>query len=711
MPSDQSQLDVVLATKAKRENDPKIASRVISEMKSSLAFEISWQDLLQAAPTSLSSVGACFAASTSTAAAMTLTPPPEQFTYLKHTIVKGNLLECADLGRYAFAEAVRGMGLIQQTGAVVDVKINDILTMIMDPPSAQRFLRPQLNTIQDGANNCLQAAQKIDKSNEICVAAEQTRLASDKSSVDIDNTRKTTELLGKQVAIAEDAFKTSSDNFPTGWDIMGQQIVGDLAQCVNTALSSSIPTFPDSLSPMKKLNATVDVVGSFVRKDAATNPHGPPPPIQPRPSPAPQNSNDPAYSEAIKLTTWLSALKAIVKSKDGGVDWDKAKGDGSTDGSRSSIKYLQAMFNKHMTQFSMVATSADPSQVLTTVLKTCVRISSEIASELGKSKSSTSKLPDKSSSTSTGRSLPGSSAGIPIVFDSEEEVAKVNAQTLQAQAVLDSAQRRLTVTQQILTDSKSNYVKSTEFLLQQQKRVADLQGSFKKLTSASIVMKEIKAILIACIQLIIHLKQNITDIVRFFNSLAAIIQVVVNTYVEPFRETLHSIVAHDESQKQHIKIANYSLVDLERTIVYGAVVTIRSYFDILRDIAKMWVNLSRDNIMPGLRLCDELATAIKGPNPRETLKKLISSLNDWSKTTTDGVATLAGNKQKEMLDGMQQRIDDVQTIIAQLDPPPPETKRAIAAGVAVSQEAATKYIEEKKKQSGLIRFANVSLNV
>ncbi|KAK7225016.1 hypothetical protein V2G26_013019 [Clonostachys chloroleuca] len=723
MPSDDSQLQVVLKAKAKRENDPNITTQVILEMKSSLIFQISWQDLLQAGPTSLSSMGACFAASASRNAALILEPPPKGFTYLKYPSVKANLIECGNLGRFAFVEAEAGMGLIQQTGAVMNGKMNDVLKMINDPPTAKKLLKPQLNTIKAGANSCLDAAQKIDKkfedwllfacelhaacvaqdqtnqeallSNEACIAAEQTRLDLAKSSV--EDAKKTTELLGKQVSMAGDAFKTASDKFPTGWDIMGQQIVGDLAHCVTTALNAAIPALVDTLNPMKKLKAAGDVVGSFVHPDKSSSggnnnadPDGPPPAPRPRPSPVPQNSNDPAYSEVIKLTTYLSALKAIVKNKDNDVDWDRAKGDGSQEGAKSSINFLQDMFSDHVTQFAAVATTTEPSQELATVLDTCTRISSEIESELQKSKSMSHPLPEKSSATvtkwqsefdtqntkaekiaSTGRSLAGSSAGVPVVANSEVEVAQVNARTTQAQAVLDSAKNRLETTQQMLATSQTNYVKSTELLLQQQNKVADLQGNLLKLTASNLGMKEIRAILISCIQLIINLKQNITDLLRFFNSLSVIIEVAVKTHVEPFLETVTSIVTNGQSDKELIKIADYSLVDLERTTVFSAVVTIRSYFGVFSDIANMWIKLSNDNIMPGLRICDQCASSLSDdPNAAQTLKKLVDGLNVWAAKASQNVATLAGDKQKEILDGMQDRIDNVQETTAQLEPPP-----------------------------------------
>lgn len=68
------------------------------------------------------------------------------------------------------------------------------------------------------------------------------------------------------------------------------------------------------------------------------------------------------------------------------------------------------------------------------------------------------------------------------------EVAQVNARTTQAQAVLDSAKNRLETTQQMLATSQTNYVKSTELLLQQQNKVADLQGNLLKLTASNLGM-------------------------------------------------------------------------------------------------------------------------------------------------------------------------------------------------------------------------------
>lgn len=51
-------------------------------------------------------------------------------------------------------------------------------------------------------------------SNEICVAAEQTRLDYQKSTV--EEAQKAFDLMGKQVENAGEAFKKASDEFPNG---------------------------------------------------------------------------------------------------------------------------------------------------------------------------------------------------------------------------------------------------------------------------------------------------------------------------------------------------------------------------------------------------------------------------------------------------------------------------------------------------------------
>jgi len=104
------------------------------------------------------------------------------------------------------------------------------------------MLPPYLDTLKKGAETCVREAQLIDQkfefwllyvcglhaacvqkqtsagealqSNQLYLVAEQVRLESQKSAVDMS--KKTAEGLSKQLDIATDAFKKASDEFPDG---------------------------------------------------------------------------------------------------------------------------------------------------------------------------------------------------------------------------------------------------------------------------------------------------------------------------------------------------------------------------------------------------------------------------------------------------------------------------------------------------------------
>ena len=85
MPSDEQDLSIVIESQQKRDLAPNVTSKVTAELKDSLIFQYNWGELLQSAPTSLSSLGACFVASSSPRALVSLTPPKDKgFQYLRY---------------------------------------------------------------------------------------------------------------------------------------------------------------------------------------------------------------------------------------------------------------------------------------------------------------------------------------------------------------------------------------------------------------------------------------------------------------------------------------------------------------------------------------------------------------------------------------------------------------------------------------------------
>ncbi|KAK3321875.1 hypothetical protein B0H66DRAFT_581333 [Apodospora peruviana] len=735
MPSDDKDLRVILEAKEKRDFAPNVTSQIIVEMKSSLLFQFSWEELLQSAPTAISSMGACFIASSSKKATLPLTPPSDKgFQYLKYPSVQANLVECTNLGRYAFLEAENGMGVIQLTSKAMNAKINDIVGSLGDPMLAKKLLRPQLGLLNGGARKCYDVAVAMDKkfeswllyvcemhaacvqqevttrdallSNQICFAAEQTRLDYQKETA--QEARKAADLVAKQVDLAADAFKQASEEFPSGWDLMGQQIVSDLAGAVNTALNAAMLALLDNLNPIAQPKA---VVGGFVNggdKGAPSN-------ITPGQSTNTQNgvpkqTTDPAYVEIQKLATLLAALRVIIsgQSSTGGIDWEKAK---------SSIKFISSMLRYSNKQFSSVATSAEPSITLSQILATASTVAAGIEAEVNKSKSVNwtslhedsqqvqtwqadfaAQYREANTLLATAKSIPGTAAN---------GTAQINAKTTQVQAVLESAKNSLSTTQQMLTTAQENYTKTTGMVLEQQNKLRDIQAILTKLTAGNISLDEIKRILIECIKLIIILKQQVSNLVRFFKAMVSAVDICVKSYVEPFLETVKAIGANDGNDPyEKLKIGDITLTDLQRSNIYSIAVTLRSYFSIFGDIAKMWVDLSKESVMPGLSLCDDISQTVEGPWANEAeVKKRVTTLYDWSRKASERVAQVMRDKQAETLDSMESRIQEVKDTTSRIEPPAAEIAKAIEAGIEVTRAAATKSIEARATTSALSRFA------
>lgn len=68
----------------------------------------------------------------------------------------------------------------------------------------------------------------------------------------------------------------------------------------------------------------------------------------------------------------------------------------------------------------------------------------------------------------------------------EVQTAKINAQTTQAQAVLDAGKNRLATTQATLLASQKNYNDATKNLNDQQKALGDIQATLSRCTASKL---------------------------------------------------------------------------------------------------------------------------------------------------------------------------------------------------------------------------------
>ena len=245
------------------------------------------------------------------------------------------------------------------------------------------------------------------------------------------------------------------------WDLLGQQVVGQLADCATTALNAVIPALVDNLNPIAKAKAAASMAGNLIHGDETKAPNDTPavdgnasaPAVsKPANSPVstrPKDADDPAYSQVARDLPFYELINGIFKGDDGGVDWDKAKGEPGK--ANQSIAFAAKMLQLSKTSFASQATSSEPSKTYSqalasasgvnldrlrdlpnglNMLTSTLQVADGIKAELAKAKDINYTLPATDSTTvktwqndftlaygkvvgmnSTAKSLPGAPAG------------------------------------------------------------------------------------------------------------------------------------------------------------------------------------------------------------------------------------------------------------------------------------------------------------
>ncbi|GBF61114.1 hypothetical protein TMEN_3584 [Trichophyton mentagrophytes] len=753
---------------------PGMADIAVAQIKASAMFAHPWQQLLGSAPVAINSTGLAYVAATSdTAATIELDPPQGGFKYLHYKSLRANLTECGDMGTRAFLAADGGMLYIHSVASMIPDRVNGIMEIIIDPISAQRMLKGALLSIKKSADDCYDRAKTIDKgfndwmlyATELyasCVEKESSaeeQLAKTKlqmlaaqnilkaDEINVKNQKDTTRTFKKQLQMASNVYKKASDSFPSGWDLVGQEIVGKLGDTLVTALGQLATAYTENMNYTARAEEAEKLFKDFNKKgnDGSGNGNAPLPTPEPKAKvPLPQNSTDPAYVQIKPAIVYLRVLYSILfKGKGGGINWDEVS---TTTGSGSkSLLYTLQMLKNARDQFTEVATDKDPSVKFKQVLQTSIQIATEVY-KLG-GKGSMNDLPgpddakvkkwqqdfnpaytDANELFAVSKALPGSTGTETVMANPNKQPTK-DPQMAQGQAVLEAAKDRLHTTQQAYIASSKAYQEATKALAKDQSDLAAAQNKLLQLNTDEKNLTAIKTILEASIRLIAVVKTRVMDLVTFFNSISLTIEVIVEEVVEEFLRKIQENVANNDpdGDLDDLKVGNYNFTDLARTQIYKSAIFMRAYFEVFGEVAKMWSDLSIQNIMPGIQLLIGISSDFAGQlgkdpgQSRDKVRNNVSKLNKWFKDAKAKIEDLAGKvsapiqsprlenspsiwyhqepaliprqEQDKILGQMDSRIQNIAADTTKLPPPAPTTADAINAGAAKVKDAAKSAIE------------------
>ncbi|KAH3005860.1 hypothetical protein KXW60_004413 [Aspergillus fumigatus] len=553
------------------------------------------------------------------------------------------------------------------------------------------MLVPQLRSVKKAADECHTRALQMDKKFEEwlwfaadlhsnCVqeqSSSEERLLATKV-----NMSKISEKLGKQLAVASEAYKKASDSFPSSWDILGQQIVGELADTLTTALGQAITAYTSNLNPVAR-----------AEKGNGEAPP-PPPPASPKPkSPLPQYSDDPAYVQVKPAMVYLTVLNALLTSgKDGGVNWESAVD--SPDKPDKTASFTSKMLKDTLERFEESATENPHSQKLLEVLQTATEVANAVTEEAAKLKD-ISKDPPKADSQLVKGWQEKFHPQAPLMATTEDpavQIAKTNAKSAQAQAGLAAAKDRLHTTQQTFLSTQKIYQEASSTLIEQENKLTAIQAELQRQTKLEPSLTEIKSVLRQCISLVMVVKDNIMQLCRFFKAISSTIDVVVEHTVNDFIETI-------SSGASDVQMSNFTLSVLQKSMIYKYAVILRAYFETFGDIATMWKELSEENIIPGLKMIDGLSVELT----KDQMATKVAELSSWSQNASANIVSIASAKRKEMEGGMEERVEDIAQSTQSLPPSPP-AKKAIEEAAKEVTTTATTAVKENAQNNPLSRF-------
>ncbi|KAK6518148.1 hypothetical protein TWF506_005308 [Arthrobotrys conoides] len=812
MTTPEEKMAIVVANETKRVTDLSAGAinNVTKEIKSTILFQYRWEELLMAAPVAINCLGGCFVASSSPIASTTMIPTfqykvseyagqgPENKTSPES--LQAALVECSNLGRYAFLEAEKGMGRISTMASrMVTTNCQQVIECLNSPPNAKKYLSLRMDQLKKAAVDCHQTSLLMDRKfeewlvyickfhvscveqqstterqrqqNELDLKTEDIKEKAAQENVSI--MKEQSENFKDQVKEAREDYRKAMDNFPKGWEVL----LGDLASgYINTmgsamnAVASVGAGYLQTTSGAGAMSAMNGALGSLGKATNDTqqqlgqlNVQGLAQQLASQAigglgqSAAHYGQNmaggaqqgtwggvgqslagnlvgsagqtlagvaDPAYVQLNNVMVYLNILKSIINGSDGGIDWTQAASDSS---GKSGLSFAYTMLASIQQSFQPSQPMGDASSKLMTVLHTVTQVTQGVRDaaakpeKLDKADPVVRKWQDEFNIQyniayqlqSEGRKLPGNPVNAIPMMGGLQQGAQNTLNAVQqgiqsaqngvnnlpqvpqtgqpgqpqqgdgggkkgaGQAMVDNARAKADAANAALKEANKKLMESNKMLAEQKKALAEVQANLMKLQTTKITLEEIKAVLVQSIALIVKMKAQIEKLVKFFSAVATTVDIAVKTTVEPFMEEVTIAVGGSlDNIDEH-----YSLDDFTRTSIFHGVMTIRAYFSVFTDVAKMWVMLSDKYIMPGLTLAEEVGMAAAKIDPKNEdadikrdMATKMNKLEGWVSGAKAGIESLAKSTQGKIESEMHSRVQEMARTTTLLLPSPEEVK-------------------------------------
>ncbi|KAJ7105043.1 hypothetical protein C8R44DRAFT_807567 [Mycena epipterygia] len=685
----------------------------------------SWGDLLQPAPLSISLLGSILiiASSTDDFSLDSKVPdgcPPFDWKFALHP---DSFKSC--LQQMAFETAHKNMEIINNNASQMPEVITTIVNLVLKG-SAQDIsdlFQNSIDDLQALSQKCRDSAHESETAfqnisglaQEMVLActytagtAEQSlaqnkiqlevlKVQKDHEEATLKDAQDTATLMKNSYTKAEDEFNNAVHDVPSGWDLMGMQVVESLTNLVVSAGNAAISQATMSSQAFKAgLNSF-----SGNQSGNAPPPAPGPPPVAPTTSPNGVSSqpnsaalSDPGTMLVQQVLDQANGIKMLLTGHEGKPDWDKIR---STDGSTSEAAYVQATLNSQKGQLD---TSKPLSQQLDTYIGQALTIiavapTDQLITGLQGLVTSVNLILQQPGTTATGPATPAT----PVA----------QAASGAAQLAVQNAKMKVDQTKSQLEASRASFEKASDRLAEQQKEIAKTIGDMTQLSLTSANLQQMLPVLKKAVGAFTTLRAQFSQLVQFFDSVASLLCDVMGPSVDRWVKTMTSAEQQRLRGEQEDHVAGVTVSAFTRDLIYRQMMTPLKVSMLANSISTVYLSVSNDYILPAQRSVGNMlqfSASTSAADKAALIRNLEKSQSDLGKSTTlasTQIATKVANDQKacaHRYSSFQSSIDArlntivkaVQVVIPEVAAPVPDHIQAIT-DAHVADTDATKALQ------------------
>ncbi|KAJ7888868.1 hypothetical protein B0H14DRAFT_3429842 [Mycena olivaceomarginata] len=673
-----------------------------------------WGALLQPAPLSISLLGAILILASSTADFSLIDDVPEGAPEYKWQYAtrpesfKACLEQMAGDGSKAFETAQAQMEIINNStsDSVMPQLIKEIVGLIIDgsKEDIQSLFLSKINDLKDLSKKCLDAANTTDSAfaNLVGLAQEMvlactyvqgtTEQAIDRNKVhlavldqvkaeqaaSIKQAKAQVAFAKKSYSKAESGFYTAVNDVPSGWTLVGMEVVGDLAKGLSSALNAAVSYGTmRSQGAQAGLNSYSNLTGQQGQTAVAPEPA----PVAPTTSPNGVSSQpnaealtDPGTVGVQSVLTLVMAMQSLLTGKDGKPDWDRIRKTSDSKDSQDGGLYIQAALESQKTELDP---SAPFSQKLSPYIDDALVIIAAILKVAGSSASiedntlepqvaPTEQLIMNLQGLSTSANLvlqqPGSAATGPATPAPADQAQAAEASGA-AQLAVQSAEMKVTQTRANLEASRGMYEKYTDELTQQQQAITTTIGNITQTQLTDVTLAHMLPVLGTAVGSFTTLRAQFSQLVQFFDHVASLL----NDVMDPsLTDWIHTLTSAEGEEK---KVAGITLSKFMQNLIYTGMMTPLKVSMLANKVSGVYMSVSRQYIIPAQEQVGSMLLFPAGSTAEDKkalvvkLQKAQAALAESTKGTNNKISALVLNDQKDFNTTITARLNAIENAL------------------------------------------------